>query len=610
MAQRLYYRTGVRHPTPETSSQPASSPTLALTRQQKVFTFVGTLLGLLLGALDQTVVATAAPTIKESLSIPASLYVWMTTSYMLASTLLVPVWGKLSDLYGRRRVVITGIGLFLFASVLCGLAQDTYQLIAFRALQGAGSASLFTTTFAVVADLFPPAERGKYSGIVGGIFGLSSLIGPLIGGFVTHQFGWHWVFFINLPVGAVALFFIITRMPPLKRPQTVKPKVDWVGAVLLAAGVGPMLVAMSLTRRAPGEGAVAGAAGAGIGASELIALGTLGAVCLGVFVLWELKREQPLIDLSLFKGRVFALGNATVFVLGGVFMAPMVFLPLYMMRVQGVSETQAGLAMVPMVLGIISGNVSSGQVASRLGRYKGVMIVGLVLLCSALAVMAFTLHHDATRSEVTLKMVLVGLGLGPSIPLYTVAIQNSIPPQQIGSATGIATFFRQMGGTVGITLAGAVFASAFGAGLHAHEDEVNGRYTGAQAMISRALDGDAAAAALVLQQSWADDEVKVLLAGGGPRVAVRQALPGSLDLERAEQTAVAQALEKIAPKLQLAKKRELERPGYTDGVRAVYRLALALAALAFLLTVLIPGLPLRRGPRTAAPPEQQPALPS
>ncbi len=564
---------------------------MELTREQKVFTFVGTLLGLLLAALDQTVVATAAPTIVEDLKIPPSLYAWITTSYMLASTLLVPVWGKLSDLFGRRRVVITAIGIFLFASVLCGLSQSTWQLIAARALQGVGSAALFTTAFAVVADMFAPAERGKYSGIFGGVFGLSSLVGPLLGGFITHHFGWHWVFFINLPVGALALFFIITRMPPLLRPQAVKPRVDWVGAALLALAVGPVLVAMSLSRRQLGEG---GVMGPGLPPALSTAMFVGGAVFLFAFITWERRREQPLVDLSLFRSRLFAVGNAAVFVLGGVFMSPMVFLPLYMMRVQGVSETAAGLAMVPMTLGVIAGNVSSGQLASRLGRYKGTMVVGLLVLIGALAVMAFTLHDDATRAEVTLKMVLVGVGLGPSIPLYTIAIQNSIPPQQLGSATGLATFFRQMGGTVGVTLAGAVFAAAFADGLESHRGEAEARYTGATALIAKALDGDAQAAAMVGQQPWADDEVRSVLAGGGPRAVVRRTMPGSADLARAEETAVAQARERIQAKLDAGRRRDLERPAYAAGVRAVYRLALGLAVLALLLTLVLPSVPLRR----------------
>ena len=574
---------------------------MELTRQQKVFTFVGTLLGLLLGALDQTVVATAAPTIVEELHIPPSLYAWITTSYMLASTLLVPVWGKLSDLYGRRRVVVSGIGLFLFASVLCGLAQSPVQLIAARALQGAGSAALFTTAFAVVADMFAPAERGKYSGIFGGVFGLASVVGPLIGGFVTQHFGWHWVFFINLPVGAVALFFIFTRMPPLLRPQTVKPRVDWVGALLLASAVGPALVAMSLSRRPMAEGeSASAAAGPALPLPVTIGLFGLGVVMLIAFVGWERRREQPLIDLSLFRARVFAVGNAAVFVLGGVFMAPMIFVPLYMMKVQGVSKTAAGLALVPLTLGVIIGNVGSGQVASRLGRYKGTMLVGLVLLIGALGVMAFTLHDDATRTEVTLKLMLVGLGLGPSIPLYTIAIQNSIPPQQIGSATGLATFFRQMGGTVGVTLAGAVFAAAFASGVHGHEAEVNARFTGASALVARALDGDAQAANMLGQQPWADGELRAVVAGGGPRARVRKAVVD--DVARAEETAVAQARERLQVKLEAARRHELERPAYAAGVRAVYQLALLLAVIAMLLTLVLPSVPLRKTiPGAAAP---------
>ncbi|MBL8949240.1 MAG: MFS transporter, partial [Myxococcaceae bacterium] len=287
---------------------------------------------------------------------------------------------------------------------------------------------------------------------------------------------------------------------------------------------------------------------------------------------------------------IFALGNAAVFVLGGVFMAPMVFLPLYMMRVQGVSETGAGLAMVPMVLGILVGNIASGQIASRLGRYKGAMVVGLTMLTAALAVMAFTLHDDATRGEVTAKMVLVGLGLGPSIPLYTVAIQSSISPQQIGSATGLATFFRQMGGTVGVTLAGAVFAGAFAHGIESHAEVVNARFTGSSALVAKALGGDEHAAAMARQQAWADDEAKALLSNGGPRATVQKTGGDA----RAEEVAVSQARQKLEAKLEVARRRELERPGYTDGVRAVYRVSFIMALLAFVLTLLLPSVPLRK----------------
>src|SRR4051812_18997997 len=211
---------------------PAAAP--ELTRQQKVFTLAGVMVAMFLAALDQNVVSTAGPAIQDSLHIPNALYVWITTAYMLGGTVLVPVYGKLSDLYGRKVIILTGVGIFLTASALCGIAQTSGQLIAFRALQGIGSASLFTTAFAVIADLFPPAERGKYSGMFGGVFGLASLIGPLLGGAITDNFGWHWVFFINLPIGAVAVFFIVTRMPPLRRALANRPRIDVLGAVLLA----------------------------------------------------------------------------------------------------------------------------------------------------------------------------------------------------------------------------------------------------------------------------------------------------------------------------------------------------------------------------------------
>jgi EmrB/QacA subfamily drug resistance transporter len=428
---------------------------MELTRQQKVFTFVGTLLGLFLGALDQTVVATAGPTIQHDLAIPPALYVWLTTAYMLASTVFVPVWAKLSDLFGRRRIIVAGITIFLAASVACGLSQTTLQLIVCRGVQGLGSASLFTTAFAVVADMFSPAERGKYSGIFGGVFGLSSIVGPLLGGFITHRFGWHWVFFINLPVGAVALFFILTRMPPLKREHAVPPKVDFIGAVLLALAVVPILIALSMARAQVIPGWT-------LTSWHSLSMFGGGALMLVVFGLFERTREQPLIDLKLFRIRVFAVGNACVFVLGGVFISPMIFLPWYVTRVAGVSPEKAGLSLMPLVFGVIAGNVISGQVTSRLGRYKVPMLVGLLLLLTGLSVMSFTLHPDISLSELIAKMLLVGFGLGPAIPLYTIAIQNAIPPEVIGSATGVATFFRQMGGTLGSAIAGTVFAATLG----------------------------------------------------------------------------------------------------------------------------------------------------
>ena len=274
-----------------------SADRLELTSSQKRQALVGMLLAMFLSALDQTVVSTAGPDMQRTLDIDASLYTWITTGYLVSSTVLVPVYGKLSDLYGRKRIVVFGVGLFLVASGLCGLSQTTGQLIFFRVLQGAGSASIFTSAFAVVADLFPPSERGRYTGLFGAVFGISSLVGPLLGGFITDSFGWHWVFFINLPIGAVALTFILLRMPPLQPRLEVRPRIDVLGAVLLAVGVVPLLVALTFGRFEVLPGAF------GYLWTDWHILTPLAVSALGLisFGWWQLRAPEPLVDLRLFK---------------------------------------------------------------------------------------------------------------------------------------------------------------------------------------------------------------------------------------------------------------------------------------------------------------------
>jgi EmrB/QacA subfamily drug resistance transporter len=531
-----------------------------LSKAQKAFTLAGTMLALFLAALDQNIVATAGPEIQRALAIEPSLYVWITTSYMVASTVFVPIYGKLSDLYGRKRIILFGIGVFLLASVLCGLAQTAGQLIVCRALQGMGSASLFTSAFAVVADLFPPSERGKYTGLFGGVFALASIIGPLAGGFITDHWGWHWVFLINLPLGALAVVFIAARMPPLRQQLAKKPRIDVLGALCLALTVVPLLFALSFGRtmlRPHDTGYL-------WGSWQIGALFAVALVGLVLFLFVESHTDEPLLDLRLFKNRVFAIGNSTVFVMGAAFMSPMVFLPLYMVNVVGTSATSAGLTTMPLVFGIVAGNIISGQLVARLGKYKSLMVVGLMILLVAFAVMGLTLRADSTQSEVTLKMILVGLGLGPSIPLYTIAIQNSVSPQQIGVATSTATFFRQMGATVGIAVAGSIFTNALaegmsekvaaatkalpaslaaqfakraqggapvGEGASAHDlsfdseaakQRVRAQLDIAKQATQKALLGDEMAIALVKQSPLADERLKTMLEAGGPRALVKR----------------------------------------------------------------------------------------
>ncbi len=689
---------------------PAAPPpaVTALTREEKIFTMVGALLGLLLAALDQTIVATAGPAIQRSLAIQPSLYVWITTSYLVASTVLVPIYGKLSDLFGRRRILVTGILIFLGGSLLCGIAGSTFQLILFRAVQGAGSAALFTSAFAVVADIFPPAERGKYQGIFGAAFGLSSVVGPLAGGFITDHFGWHWVFFINLPIGLIALGFIFSKMPPLRpRSDARKPKIDVAGALALAVGLVPLLLALSLGKNSVGPGET----GFLWGSWQVLALFGLAVVGLSGFIALERRASDPILDLSLFRNRTFAVGNAAAFISGASFLGAIVFLPLFMVNVVGLSATNSGLTITPLTFGIVAGNIASGQLVSRLGRYKVPILGSQVLLMIGFAVMGFTLTPDSTQAGVTVKMILIGLGLGPSIPLFTLAIQNAVTPQRIGVATSAATFFRQMGSTIGVAILGTVFAGSLGSGIrHGIEQatadvppamrsqwmpgssgpgggggegsaatgsfnvqsirsQLKQRFAEQRDLVTRAIrDEDPAAIQALSNDPRVAEPLRKAIAPGGVRTQVRQgfetrsaalenelkaghfealatlaAVPGLPEPVKAslselaqhppsEPEAKAQATEQVLAALQSARAgaeqqavngaldgaiqgldAAEQRAGatvdkigaalkvaFTDAISGIYRIALGIALLAFLVTLLLPELPLRRGERPAA----------
>ncbi len=424
-----------------------------LTQQQKMFTLIGAFLGVLLAALDQTIVATAGPSIQADLKIEATLFGWVSTAYIVSSTVMVPIYGKLSDIFGRKPILLIGIAIFLAGSVFCGVAADTWQIIIARAIQGLGSAALFTSALAIISDMFPPQERGKYSGLFGAVFGLSSVVGPLVGGFLTDNFSWHWVFFVNLPVGALAIAFIVSKMPNLNLVQN-KPSIDYAGAVALLVSTIPLLLALSL-----GKTVVrAGETGFLWGSPEIIGMFGLALVGLIAFILIERSAKDPLLDLNLFKNPAFSIGNAAAFIVGMGFLAAIIFLPIFMQNVVGLSATSSGFAGLPLVIGLVIGNVMSGQLVSRFGRYKPLMLVGLIIMMLGFAIAGFTLTPQSTFWEVFAKMLVMGMGLGPSIPLYTLAIQTAAPPQKMGVATSSATFFRSMGSSVGL----AIFFSVFG----------------------------------------------------------------------------------------------------------------------------------------------------
>jgi len=559
-------------------SGPSDYDLPTLTRRQRVATMVASLLGLLLAALDQTIVSTAGPVIQRDLHIDPSLYVWITTAYLVASTVLVPLWGKLSDLYGRKPILIAGMLIFLLGSALCGISQTTLQLILFRAVQGVGSASLFTNAFAVVADLFAPAERGKYQGIFGGVFGLSSVVGPLVGGFITDRVGWHWVFFVNVPIGAIAIAFAAGNMPLLRRERPDKPRLDLAGAAALVVALVPLLLALSL-----GKGAHStNPAGWPWASWQILGLFGVAAVGIVTFILVERVAREPLLDLGLFRNKVFSVGNAAAFTAGLSFLGTIVFLPLFMVNVVGLSATSSGLTTMPLTFGIVGANILAGQVVAKLGRYKAVMIVAMLVLIVAFAVMGFTLATDSTQLGVSLKMILVGLGLGPAIPLFTLAIQNAVLPRQIGVATSTATFSRQMGATIGIAIVGTVFATTLATRMQAELGDAP--HAAAAAVRAPAGEGEAAPRTVTFDP-----------------IAIKRGIDASFDAERAQLTGAAPA---AIEGLEHARAEALAgvdhtaagiKRAFADAMRRMFRLCMLIAILALLITLALPSLPLRRG---------------
>lgn len=434
------------------------------TPQERRLTLIGLMIVFLLSALDQTIVATAMPRIVAQLQ-GLNLYAWVTTAYLLSSTVMVPIYGKLSDLYGRKAILITGIGFFMLGSVLCGAAGEfgrlpligggMVQLILCRAVQGLGGGALFTSAFAIIADMFPPRERGRFGGLFGAAFGLASILGPLIGGFFAQLgpttvgglmiAGWRWIFYINLPLAGFALFMIVAKMPPLRR--RVLGKIDYVGAALVVATFVPLLLALSF-----------GGRDAAWTSPRTLGLFAVSAVGLAAFVAVEAKVSDPLLSLRLFRNRTFTFANLSSFIVSMSFMGLVSFLPLYLQLGAGATPTQSGVATLPLMLGLILASTASGQLVARLGVFKPILLAGQAIMALG-GVLLLMIHPGMSLWDVAWRVFVFGVGLGPAQSLFSLAVQNAVQPRDIGVATSTSMFFRQIGSTIGVAVFGALLTS-------------------------------------------------------------------------------------------------------------------------------------------------------
>ena len=432
----------------------AEDPALGLSQRAKMEILFAVMLGLFLGALDQTIVGPALPTIVTQLA-GNDVYVWAVTIYLLTSTISVPFWGKLSDLYGRKPMFMIGIVIFLVGSALSGLSQNMTQLIAFRGLQGIGAGSLFPIALAVIGDLFSPAERGKYQGLFGAVFGIAFIVGPLVGGFLTEQVSWHWIFYVNIPIGLVSLFFISRLLPTVKNPRATR-NFDILGGVIFTIATGFLLVGLTQKGQTnPTTHALNAWTDPTVGGFIVIAL-----VGMVLFIWAESRAKEAIVPLQLFRNRTYAASMVATFFAAFAFFGAIIFLPRWFQIVQGYSPTNSGLAALPLMVGLIFSSIASGLIVARTGRYKW-LTVGAIILMGVSTLLMTQLRAETPVGIVWLWMFIAGLGVGPTFAVFTLIVQNAVPFNMLGVATSNLTFFRQIGGTVALAIVGTLFASSF-----------------------------------------------------------------------------------------------------------------------------------------------------
>ena len=410
--------------------------------------FAALMLGMFLAALDQTIVSTALPTIVGALGGLSHLS-WVVTAYLLAATVSTPIYGKLGDMYGRKPVFQAAILIFLAGSMLAGLSQSMDQLIGFRALQGIGAGGLMVGAQAIIGDIVPPRERGRYMGLIGAVFAVASVAGPLLGGFLVDNLSWRWVFYVNMPVGVLATAIVALRLRlPVARSMH---RIDYLGAVLLAGGVGSLVLLTSW-----GGNLYAW------GSSTIVGLGIAGVALLALFIWQERRAGEPMLPLHLFRSGVFDVANAIGFTIGMAMFGAIVFIPLYLQLVYGASPTSSGLRLLPLMGGLLVASIASGRAISHMGRYKMFPIAGTATLVVGMYLLS-RLAVGTAPWVASVYMLVVGIGIGLVMQVLILVVQNAASPREIGVATSTATFFRSVGGSFGVAIFGAIFASRLAA---------------------------------------------------------------------------------------------------------------------------------------------------
>ena len=530
-----------------------------LDHRQKWLLLASLMTAMFMGALDQTIMATAAPKIVASLG-SFRLLSWVFTTYMLTSTVVVPLVGKLSDIHGRKPFLMAGMVVFLIASAGCGASPSMGALIAFRGLQGVGGGIIFSSVFATIGDLFPPAERGKYVGFFTGTFSLASIIGPTVGGLLTDHAGWRWVFFINIPVGAVALPAIWYNLPMVRSQR--RPRIDFLGAAILSIATTTGLLGLAWSGQANGW-----TSGATLGLFAVCATGTV------AFAFQELHHSEPIIPFHLFRNREFLLGNLIVLSMGFATTGAVPYLPTFLQVALNASATASGLITTPQSLGLLITSIVGGQILSRTGRYKAITLTGVALIFTATALM-LTLSSDTPTWHLSAFVVVLGLGSGLAMPTMGVVIQNAVPHAFLGVATSTRQFFMQIGGVLGTAIFGVLLTTTF--------------QTQFRQNVSPATRAAVSASTL---HRFED-----------PTLALDRSTFGQVQAE---------ILAQPDGSNRLADARQAQRTAIAAAIRRVFLCSVCVVFLALLFSVLLKERPLRRTlgpPESAEPAEAVPAI--